>query len=394
MKKICVVTGTRAEYGLLKPLINKINLDETIQLQLVVTGSHLSPEFGMTYMEIENDNYHIDEKIEILLSSDTQIGISKAMGLALISFSEAFVRLQPDMVVVLGDRFEIFAVAAAATIAKIPIAHIHGGEATEGAFDEAFRHSITKMSYLHFTSTEAYKDRVIQLGENPSKVFNVGAIGIESICSLKLLSKDELEAAINFKLTNKAAVVTFHPVSLENTTTESQFQNLLDALDCFEDMKIIFTKANADANGRIINSMIDDYVAIHKHKSVAFASMGQLKYLSALNSATIVIGNSSSGIIEAPYFRIPTVNIGDRQKGRIQASTTINCTADKRDIIQAIQKGLSEEYNNESHAAESPYGNGQVSDKIINMIKAHFKKGIDLKKQFYDINFNYKHNKG
>lgn len=288
--KLCVVTGTRADYGLLRPLIKRINNDDELELRLIATGMHLSPEFGLTYKEIEEDGYLIDGKVEILLSSDTPMGISKSMGLAMIGFADVFERLKPDIIVVLGDRYEIFSAASAAMIARIPIAHIHGGETTESAFDEAFRHSITKMSYLHFTSTETYRKRVIQLGEDPSRVFNVGAIGIESIKNLNLLCKDELEKSINFQFDSRTALVTFHPVTLENSTTEVQFQELLNALNQFIDLKVIFTKSNSDTNGRIINSMIDDYVEKNKGRTIAFISLGQLRYLSAMQYIIWLLG--------------------------------------------------------------------------------------------------------
>jgi len=260
LRKICVVTGTRAEYGLLFWLMKEIEKDDDLELQVVVTGMHLSPEFGLTYKEIEK-KFKIDKKIEMLLSSDTAVGISKSMGLAQISFAEAYEELRPDILVVLGDRYEIFSAASAAMIARIPIAHLHGGETTEGSFDEPIRHSITKMSHVHFTATEEYKNRVIQLGEHPRTVFNVGGLGIENIKRLKLLNKEEFEKSINFKLNQKNILVTFHSVTLESDTTREQFQALLDAVDWLEDTHIIFTKANSDTDGRIINQMIDKYVA-------------------------------------------------------------------------------------------------------------------------------------
>jgi GDP/UDP-N,N'-diacetylbacillosamine 2-epimerase (hydrolysing) len=385
MKKICIVTGTRAEYGLLRPLIEKINNDEEMELQLIATGTHLSSEFGMTYKEIEEDGFYITQKVETLLSSDSFVGISKSMGLGMISFSECFARLQPDLVLVLGDRYEIFSLAAAAYVARIPIAHLHGGETTEGAFDEAFRHSITKMSYLHFTSAEEYKNRVIQLGEDPSRVFNVGAIGIENIKTMNLLTKEELENSINFKFGEKTVLVTYHPVTLENNTSESQFADVLDALNQLKDLKIIFTKTNSDTDGRIINNMIDDYVIKNSERAISFTSMGSKRYLSAMKYVDAVIGNSSSGIIEAPYFKVPTVNIGDRQKGRMQAESIIHCKNEKEDIVIGIQKGISAEFKSRLKEMESPYGNGDVSHKIIYFIKEEFKKGINLKKNFYNL---------
>lgn len=385
MKKICVVTGTRAEYGLLRPLIKRINEDIELELQIIATGMHLSPEFGLTYKEIEEDGYQINEKVEILLSSDTSVGIAKSMGLAMIGFADAYDRLKPDMVVLLGDRYETFAAASSASIARIPIAHIHGGETTEGAYDEAFRHSITKMSYLHFTSTEEYAKRVIQLGENPNRVFNVGAIGIESIKELNLMDKEELEESLGFDFGEKTALVTYHPVTLENLTSKDQFQELLNALNRVDNLKIIFTKANSDTNGRIINSMIDDYVMYKKDKSVAFASMGQLRYLSTMKYVDLVIGNSSSGIIEAPSFKVPTINIGDRQKGRIQGQNVINCEPIENEIYKAIELGLSNNFREKIKNTKNPYGKGKVTEKVIYIMKNFLSKEINLKKSFYDL---------
>jgi GDP/UDP-N,N'-diacetylbacillosamine 2-epimerase (hydrolysing) len=385
MKKVCFVTGTRAEYGLLRPLIKRIETDQGLELQIIATGMHLSPEFGMTYREIEQDGFTINEKVEILLSSDSSVGISKSMGLAMISFSESLARLQPDLLVVLGDRYEIFAVASAASVMKIPIAHLHGGETTEGAFDEAFRHSITKMSYFHFTSTEEYRNRVIQLGENPSRVFNVGAIGIENIMMLELLAKSDLEESIDFDLRSKFALVTFHPVTLENSTSKEQFKNLLDALDQFTDLKVIFTKSNSDTDGRIINQMIDDYVRDNNDRTIAFTSMGQLRYLSAMSYTDIVIGNSSSGIIEAPSFHVPTVNIGDRQKGRIQAESTVNCKPVTEEIKAAIMKALDPKFKEAIKHVSNPYGNGDVSSKIMDQIKPLLEREVNIKKSFYNL---------
>lgn len=387
MKKVCVVTGTRAEYGLLKPLIERINNDNELELQLIATGMHLSPEFGLTYKAIEEDGYIINEKIEILLSSDTSVGISKSMGLATISFSEAFERLKPDMIIVLGDRYEIFAVCSAAVVAKIPVAHLHGGETTEGAFDEAFRHSITKMSYLHFTSTEEYRKRVIQLGENPSRVFNVGAIGVENINTLDFLKKDELEGSIDFKLDKPFGLVTFHPVTLENSTSYEQVMELFDALDSIEDMKFIITKANSDSDGRIINKAIDEYVIKNKDKVIAFVSMGYKRYLSAMKYCEMVIGNSSSGIIEAPTFKKATINIGDRQKGRTQARSVLNCNPIKGDIIESINYARSNEFKEVLKDVKNPYFNGKTSEKILFEIKKCLNGDIDIKKSFYNIEF-------
>lgn len=384
-KKICVVTGTRAEYGLLYWLMKEIEADDELVLQLIVTGMHLSPEFGLTYRKIEKE-FKIDKKIEMLLSSDTPIGISKSMGLAQISFAEALDDLMPDIIVVLGDRYEIFSAVSAAMIARIPVAHIHGGETTEGAFDEAIRHSITKMSHLHFTATEEYRQRVIQLGEDPQRVFNVGGLGVESIKRLNLLSREDFEISIGFKLNKKNLLVTFHPVTLENETAQDQFRQLLDALDSLSDTNIIFTKANSDTDGRIINSMIDEYVKNHSQKTIAFASMGQLRYLSALQYMDAVVGNSSSGLAEAPSFKIATINIGERQKGRIKAKSVIDCDPDKESILEAINRIYSESFQLNLQKVKNPYGEGMPSKEIIGIIKQTNFNDL-IKKKFHDIAF-------
>lgn len=382
-RKICVVTGTRAEYGLLYWLMKEIEADSELELQLIVTGMHLSPEFGLTYKEIEKE-FKIDKKIEMLLSSDTPVGISKSIGLAQISFSEAYEELKPDVLIVLGDRYEIFSCVSAAMIAQIPIAHLHGGETTEGAFDESIRHSITKMSHLHFTAAEEYRNRVIQLGENPSRVCNVGGLGIENIKRLKLLSREEFEKSIDFKLNKKNILVTFHPVTLETSTAKEQFQELLNAIDELEDTNIIFTKANSDTDGRIINQMIDEYVAKNFHKAIGFTSLGQLRYLSALQYADAMVGNSSSGLAEAPSFKIATINLGDRQKGRIKADSVIDCEPTKQSILKAFGTTYNEDFKKILQIVQNPYGDGCASKKIIDEIKKVDLKNI-LKKSFYDI---------
>ncbi len=382
-RKICVVTGTRAEYGLLYWLMKELETDNELELQIIATGMHLSPEFGLTYKEIERE-FKINKKIEMLLSSDTAIGISKSMGLAQISFAESYEELKPDIVVVLGDRYEIFSATSAAMIARIPIAHLHGGETTEGAFDESIRHSITKMAHLHFTATEKYKNRVIQLGEHPNRVFNVGGMGIENIKRLELLTKDEFEKSIDFKLNKKNILVTFHPVTLENSTAKEQFQELLDAIDELEDTNIIFTKANSDTDGRIINQMIDEYVAKNAYKSVGFTSLGQLRYLSALQFVDAMVGNSSSGLAEAPSFKIGTINIGDRQKGRIKANSVIDCLPNKESIKKAFEVLSLKSFKESLKITVNPYGEGCASKKIIEEIKKVDFADI-LKKSFYDL---------
>jgi GDP/UDP-N,N'-diacetylbacillosamine 2-epimerase (hydrolysing) len=382
-RKICVVTGTRAEYGLLYWLMKEIEADSTLQLQVVVTGMHLSPEFGLTYKEVEKA-FNIDKKVEMLLSSDTAVGISKSMGLAQIGFAEAYSDLQPDIIVVLGDRYEIFSAVSAAMVAAIPVAHLHGGETTEGAFDEAIRHSITKMSHLHFTATEVYRKRVVQLGEDPSRVFYVGGLGIENIQRLTLLSKDDFEKSIDFKLNQKNIMVTFHPVTLENATAKEQFQALLNAIDTLEETHIIFTKANADTDGRVINTMIDAYVERHKQKAVAFTSLGQLRYLSALQYVDGVVGNSSSGIIEAPSFRIGTIDIGDRQKGRVKAQSIIECQPVKEEIEEALKRLYTQAFQKSLETIQNPYDHGLSSLKIVDVLKKSTLTSM-LKKSFYDV---------
>lgn len=384
MKKICIVTGTRAEYGLLKPVIKIISDAEDLELNLAVTGMHLSPEFGLTYKEIEQDGYLITAKIEMLLSSDTPVGITKSMGLAIIGFADYFENNKPDLVIILGDRYEMLMVASAAMIARIPIAHIHGGELTEGLIDEAIRHSITKMSHLHFTTTEEYRRRVIQLGEQPQSVYNVGSLGVESIKKISLLKKDELESAIGFRFFT-TIMVTYHPVTLESMTSEAQFKNILRVLDAHKEITVIFTKANSDTDGRVINQMIDDYVKDNKGRCVAFTSLGQLRYLSVLQFCTAVLGNSSSGLIEVPSFKIPTINIGDRQLGRVKAESVIDCDNSIEQIEDALMKALSPEFREQLSEMKNPYEGEQTSEKIVDIIRQQVNKGINIKKKFYDI---------
>jgi GDP/UDP-N,N'-diacetylbacillosamine 2-epimerase (hydrolysing) len=389
MRKVCVFTGARAEYGLLKPLMDELSSDADIELQILVTGMHLSPEFGLTYKMIEEDGFQIDEKIEILLSSDSSTSISKSMGLGFCGFSESLLRLSPDIVVLLGDRFESITMACVCMNDRVPVAHIHGGETTQGAVDEAFRHSITKMSHLHFTSCAEYCRRVIQLGEHPDYVFNVGALGIENIKMLSLMSSQTLEEDIGFDLGDRYFLVTFHPVTLEQATAEKQFKNLLAALDQFtvessQPVKIIFTKANADTEGRIINQLIDAYAASHSDKAIAFTSMGQLRYLSAMQYTAAVVGNSSSGILEAPIFKVPTVNIGDRQKGRIQAVSVIDCKPIQSSIKSALEKAVSLEFIESLQDMVSPYEKDGTAKKIKEVLKNTDLEHI-IKKVFYDL---------
>jgi len=386
MKRIGIMTGTRAEYGLLKPLMQEINKDNDLELYLIVSGMHLSPEFGMTYQEIEEDGFEINAKVEMLLSSDSPAGISKSIGLGVIGFADEFQRADLDMLILLGDRYEALSAAICAMVMRIPIAHLHGGELTEGAIDEGIRHSITKMSYLHFTSTEQYRNRVIQLGENPERVFYVGALGVENIKKINLMTKEELERSIHFEIDENTVIVTYHPVTLENNTVEEQFLNLLEVLDRNPKIRMIFTKANADTNGRIVNELIDKYAAQNSERACAFMSLGQKRYLSALKYCRIVIGNSSSGIIEAPSFGKPIINIGDRQKGRICADSVINCGYTQQEIQQAMETALTEEFENKASNCRNPYEKENTAANIISVIKDYLLNDkIKLKKGFYDI---------
>jgi GDP/UDP-N,N'-diacetylbacillosamine 2-epimerase (hydrolysing) len=383
-RKICVYTSTRAEYGLLRSVMQEIQATEPLQLQILASGMHLSPEFGMTIQEIQTDGFEPDETMGILLSSDTPAAICKSMGLAMIGYGEAIERLKPDMVLLLGDRFETFCMAAAAQVCRVPLAHIHGGETTEGAIDEAFRHSITKMSHLHFASCEVYRQRIIQLGEAPDRVFNVGALGVENIRRMSLMERSELAEAIGFNLEKPYFLVTFHPVTLEKDTSKGQFQSLLAALDTFPEFNIIFTKANADTDGRIINRLIDEYAQKRPERCLAVTSLGVHRYLSAMKYATAVIGNSSSGIVEAPSLKIPTVNIGDRQKGRVRAGSVIDCEPSAASIQAAISEGMAPKFQGELKDAENPYEKAGTSCEIVSVIAALDPAGL-LKKRFYNI---------
>lgn len=387
MKRIVVLTATRAEYGLLKPIIQKLLEDPYFDTRIAVTGMHLSPEFGMTVKEIESDHIPVDKKAEILLSADTPAALSKSMGLALISFSEYFEECRPDALVVLGDRYETLAVCSAAMNARIPIFHIHGGETTEGAIDEAIRHSLTKMSFLHFTSTEAYRKRVIQMGELPERVFNVGAMGVENALNLCCMSVPELEESIGFSLGEKYAVGTFHPVTLEKAAAGKQAEELLAALDQHKEIRYLFTGANADTEGRSINRILKDYARCHENFFLA-DSLGMRRYLSALKNSLFVIGNSSSGLMEAPSFKIPTINIGDRQRGRIAGETVIHCKPERQAIGEAIQKAMDDSFRESVREAENPYGDGHTSEEIVEIMKDFFvNERIEIKKKFFDLDF-------
>ncbi|MDY2637148.1 MAG: UDP-N-acetylglucosamine 2-epimerase [Phascolarctobacterium sp.] len=386
MKKISVVTATRAEYGLLKNFIIALKKEANIEVEVVVTGAHLSEGYGSTYREIEKDGIIINKKIDILVDGTSSVAASKSMGLAIIGFAEYFDESKPDAVLLLGDRYEMLAVACAAMNSRVPIFHLHGGETTEGAIDEAIRHAITKMSYLHFTSTDAYRRRVIQLGEAPERVFNVGAVGVENVLKEPKLTKGELGNSIDMKLDSPYAVVTFHPVTLEGNV-EAQCNELLKAVIAFPQYKFIITGANADDGGSMINSLFAEFAS--KHDNVYFTlSLGLKRYLSVLKYASFVLGNSSSGIIEVPSFGIPTINIGNRQKGRIQADSIINVGTDTKEIVDAINLAMSDDFKRIARRTVNPYGDGNTVSKTVSVIKDQlFNQRIDLAKKFYDIEF-------
>lgn len=385
MKKICVFTGGRAEYGLLRPLLNELRDNKDIELQLLVSGMHLSAEFGLTYKEIEKDGFLCDEKVEMVLSSDTPVAISKSMAIGMIGFSEALTRLNPDILVTLGDRYENMSIVTTAWVCRIPVAHIQGGEKTLGAIDDQFRHCITKMSRLHFTATDEYRNRVIQLGEYPENVFNVGALNVDALKKIKILPKAKLEQEINFSFKGKTALVTFHPVTLKKETSGKHFAQLLEVIDSIKDLKIIFTKTLADTEGRVINQMIDDYVSNNENKSVAFTSMGQLNYISALNYIDVVVGNSSSGVIETPSFKVPTINIGDREKGRIMADNVICVDQNINAIKEAFKKASSSSFIKSLANMENPYEKSDTAKNIASIL-ADYDIPNSTEKEFYDLN--------
>ncbi|MFC5604727.1 UDP-N-acetylglucosamine 2-epimerase [Sporosarcina koreensis] len=373
-RKICIVTGTRAEYGLLYWLMKEIQQDDGLELQLVVTGMHLSSEFGMTYKQIEQDGFVIDEKVEMLLSSDTAVGVAKSIGLGTVGFASAFNRLKPDLLIILGDRFEMMAAAQAALVMQLPIAHLHGGELSFGAYDDSIRHSITKMATWHFVSTESHRKRVIQLGEHPERVWNVGAIGIENILKIPLLSKEELYAELKLEDRLPLFLITFHPET--NGVTKGIYP-LLTALNNYSETNLVFTKANADNGGRAINEAIEQFV-LRNDNAFLFESLGQLRYLSAVKHANAVIGNSSSGLIEVPYLQTPTVNCGNRQMGRECPSSVINAALDGKSIYQAIETAL-----NFQGPYEHIFGDGKVSSAIVRKIKNM--PSYSIQKEFYDL---------
>lgn len=384
MRKICVVTGSRADYGILTWLIREVRDDAELELQLVATGMHLSPEFGPTFKAIESDGFRIDRKVEVLLSSDTPAGMTKAVGLGVLGFADVFSDLAPDAVVVLGDRFEILAATQAAFFAGIPVAHISGGEVTEGAVDDVIRHAISKMSRYHFCAAERYRERLIQLGEQPSTVFNVGDPGLDNIARLELMSRDALAQRIGFDLSGSFLLTTYHPVTAGRSDPTTGMRALLDALDAVPEQKILFTKPNADAGGRELSRLVDEYASTRKDRVFAFTSLGQLPYLSAMKHCAVVVGNSSSGIVEAPAMGKPTVNIGPRQHGRLKAASIIDCAEDARAIGAALTEALSPAFQLTASRAESLYGNCAATTQIVAKLKTlplekHFAK------TFYDL---------
>lgn len=387
-QKICVVTGTRAEYGLLALLLRKLKKIDSIELQIIATGMHLSPEFGLTFREIEKDGFKIDRKVYILLSADTPSSISKSIGLGCIGFAEAFENLSPDLIVVVGDRYEILSAVFSALIFRIPVCHIHGGELTEGAYDDAIRHSITKMSAIHFVAAEEYRKRVIQLGENPKSVFTVGGLGVDAILNLPILPLEELESSLQFKFGKKNLLITFHPETISKENPKFQFSQILQALERLEDTKFIFTYPNSDTGGREIINMIDEFVNKNQNAK-SFVSLGQLRYFSCIRYVDGVLGNSSSGLLEVPSFKKGTINIGDRQKGRLKAKSVIDVEADANSIHDGIMKLYSNDFQEILSETTNPYGNGNASDKILaTLMTLNFS---DFKeKKFHDLSFEVK----
>jgi UDP-hydrolysing UDP-N-acetyl-D-glucosamine 2-epimerase len=388
LKKICIVTGTRAEYGLFYPLLKELRKKRDFKLQIVATGMHLSPEFGLTYKEIEKDGFEIAEKVEMLLSSDSAIGIAKSIGLGIVGIGEALQRLEPDIVLLLGDRFETLAAAIAVTMLGKPIAHFYGGELTEGALDDSFRHAITKMANIHFTATDIYRKRVVQLGEEPERVFNVGALGIDNVRSINLLSKGQLQKKLEFQFYSRNLLVTFHPVTRKNDPRARDFRELLVALDDFSDTGIIFTMPNADPYGRVIIDLIKEYVGKHPGNTAAFTSLGKRLYLSTLKHVDAVVGNSSSGIIEAPALRIPTVNIGERQDGRVRPHSVLDCAPRRRDIRMTLEKACSKEFRKTIVGMQTPYGEGHAARTAVQILGSLDVERLMPRKRFYDIDFS------
>lgn len=382
-RKVCVVTGSRAEYGLLRWVMQGVRETEGMELQLIVTGAHLAPEFGLTFRDIERDGFSIDRKVDIQLGADSPAALGRSMGLAMIGCAEALEKLRPDLLVVLGDRYEILAVVAAALLARIPVAHLNGGEASEGAYDEAIRHAITKMAHLHFVAAPAYQRRVIQLGEAPDRVFVVGTTGIDSMKRLQLLNRADLESALGFNLERKNLLITFHPATLEDAPSRLAIAELLAALSPLRDTRLIFTRPNADAETHDLWRLVEEFVEAHANAR-AVTSLGQLRYLSCLAQVDGVVGNSSSGLLEVPSFKKGTINIGERQRGRLRADSVIDCAADRNAIAEAIRRLYSAEFQGILAAVTSPFGEGGASERIVEIIRTHPLEGL-VRKAFHDI---------
>jgi len=384
-KKIAVFTGSRAEYGLLYWTMRGIQEHPSLDLQLIVSGMHLSSEFGNTVHEISQDGFQIDEKVEILLSSTSKVGVAKSIGVGVISFADTLTRLNPDCLVILGDRFEALAIAQTATVLGIPIAHIHGGELTEGLVDDAIRHSITKMAHLHFTSAEEYRKRVIQMGEDPSRVFNVGSPGVENIRRTKLLTRPQLEETLSFELGENPLLVTFHPVTLQRDGGLLELKNLLLALEeLLPSHRVIFTHPNADAQGLFLASQIEAFVDSHPKETLLVKSLGQLRYLSLMNLACAVVGNSSSGLIEAPALGVPTINIGSRQSGRLRSKSVVDVSGSVSSIRSALSEAIADPSRKAARATENTFGAGTTAAQIVKVLEsADF--SMILQKRFFDL---------
>lgn len=381
MKRVCVITGTRAEYGLLRPLMARIAASEVLSLHLVVTGAHLSPAFGDTWREIVADGFSIDERVPLPLRDDSTLGAATAFGAAVPGIAEALGRLAPDVVVLLGDRYEMLAAAVAAHLSGIPIAHLHGGELTEGAFDDAMRHAITKMAVLHFTATEEYRRRVVQLGEDPAGVYAVGALGLDNIRALPLLGRDELERELAFDLGEHSVALTFHPVTLAGDSA-AQLAEVLAALGAFPDLHVVATRPNADPGNRRLTELLDAFVASHPDRAAVFTSLGSVRYLSLLSAVDAVVGNSSSGIIEAPSFGVPSVDIGDRQAGRVRAQSVIHCEPKRADVERALAEALSPAFRAVAAVAENPYGDGHAAERVVAVLET---ASLGIRKHFHDL---------
>jgi UDP-hydrolysing UDP-N-acetyl-D-glucosamine 2-epimerase len=381
-RKVAVVTGSRAEYGLLYWVLHDLREAPDIHLQLVVTGMHLAPEFGLTVGDIERDGFVIAQRVECLLSSDTPGGVAKSMALGLAGMSDALQRLNPDVLLVLGDRFEIMVAVQASLVHGIPVAHIAGGDTTEGAFDEAIRHCITKMSHLHFVTNDESARRVRQLGEDPRHVYVVGNPGLDHLRRLPLLGREALEAALGAPLARCNLLVTFHPVTLEPEESEHQFGELLAALDEYDNGTALwFTRPNADTGGRALATALDTWAAQRVGRVHVYASLGQLRYLSLMSHADAVVGNSSSGLYEAPSFRIPTVNIGDRQRGRLAPASVVNCKPERGAILSALNKALAMDCSE----IVNPFGDGQTAPRIVAALRQIPPRAELIKKRFHLI---------